>query len=186
MKVYVLVVGADLRVDPDYGKTRVGPETARVCRKAAEVASSDRDVMLLPAAGYAQEYHVIMSQVMAEYLIHECFVSTRQVRSLEAKEFNTCGEVMAFAEHMVCNHSFGLLYEECVDVTVVARWWHLPRVRMLLTQAFWDRIVAYNFPTEIIGRIHVHAVPVWLSFDLVGMLREIFALGYYWWQTRRA
>ncbi len=151
----VLVIAADLRRDRADVPVSVGPETAEVCDRAI-VAAQKIDGVVCASAGYSSFFRCLMAQgPMRNYFIAQGVPPTHRL-FLKAANFDTNGEVVAFAEHI---HFSQGLYDRLV---LVARWWHLPRVYFfLLVQRLRYRLP--RLPLECIW------VP---SRDWRGMIRE--------------
>jgi len=129
-----------------HGKVHVGPETARACKRAAELAKEIPDATVCAVAAYSTEYGVHMgAEPMQEALKLFGIEPERIWAPRNRREFTTAGE----AQMLLCCI---LQQPGPVTVFVACRWWHLPRAARLLEQAL---------PDESRGRTKIVAAPVW-------------------------
>lgn len=143
----------------------VGSETARVLRKAARRAERFPDAIVCVTAGWSDEFRVTMGRgPMCDYL-KKLGVPGSRILLKDATVFNTNGEMESFAQI--------LLRIGCTDADLVCRWWHLPRAWILLRARLGQT-----------GReqVRIKLVPVWVSFDPLGMVQEPLA----WFKNRTA
>ncbi len=159
MDTWVLVVAADLKRDK--GTVAVGPETARVLRKAAKEAKAIPGARLCMTAGRSPRYNVSMgSGPMRTYLQETCGIESGIVTpSGTDAPFTTNGEMMVFADMLFKRP------ERRPHIRLVVRWWHAPRARALLKARLRENAVRVE---------SISVVPVW-SLDLLGIVREPLA-----------
>lgn len=153
----VFAVAADLIQDPPpNGPVKVGPETARVCDRAIEVAREQAAPIIL-TAGFSPHFRCFMGDgPMHDYLLKKKF-SAERIYIFGASEFTTQGEAEACASFLAIHA------DEYDTVYIVCRWWHMPRALLLLRR----------YLRELKLRQTVVSVPV-PSRDLRGILREVF------------
>ncbi len=97
---------------------------------------------------------------MREYLI-KLRVPRARIAAPIATIFSTDGEMQKLVELLL-----DLEVEDDCIVDLVCRWWHLPRAYLNLRA---------RLGPSLIGTVHINAVPVWMSFDPLGMVKEPFA-----------
>lgn len=145
----------------------VGPETARVLRKAARRAQKVPDATVCATAGWSEKYQVTMGQgPMRDYLI-KLQVPRKRIETPIATAFNTDGEMQKLVELLL-----DLEVEDDCIVDLVCRWWHLPRAYLNLRA---------RLGPSLTDTVRINAIPVWMSFDLLGMAIEPGA----WIKNRR-
>lgn len=165
---YILVIGADLRRLPlqdrscPEAKVHAGPETERVCKKAAELASIRPRALVYATAGHSPRYKVLMGRGPMKQALSNYGVALERIETPDAATFDTDGEVLAFAGALPFLKEPDLMF----TTYLVCRWWHLPRAWLLLRARLE---VAERARTTIVP------VPVWTFADPVGMLREPLA-----------
>ncbi len=157
MAEWLLVVSADLRRQ---GSTVVvGPETARVCRKAAALLEAHPNAALCVPAGYSSRFGVSMgSGPVKQYLTSTCGVDSAKVAAptFENAPFTTNGEMITFVDFLYKHN------DRAPRITVVVRSWHAPRALALLKARLRGSIVRPE---------RIDVVPV-QSKDHLGMLLE--------------
>ncbi len=111
---------------------------------------------IVVAAGRSPKFNVVLSHKMAHYLGR---LGVKNVTSLEASSFNTEGEVKRLKDFLR-----PLVRKNEIQLIVVVRFWHLPRVYGLVLYHFGDT-----------KNIKLKFVPVWIWSDWKGMLKEPIA-----------
>ena len=166
-----MVVAADLAYDRN-GNVVVGKETARVCRKAAEIARIHPDALVCATAGYSPKYKVDMGSGPMRRELQALGISPDRIRTPVAREFNTNGEMEIFVETM----EIETLWIDNYDVFLVARWPHMFRSWLLLRATLGENL-------WVLSRVQCVFVPSWWLF---GFFYEPLALAKNWKNIRRA
>jgi hypothetical protein len=157
----IFVAAADLNHNNSTGQTVIGPETARVCNKAARVYHDHitEEPLVVVTAGFSPKHHVIMGEDIMVPHLKGCAVQDMLFH--QAEKFNTDGEIRALVDHVIRIKNTERIFRK---LYVVARWWHIPRIAFLL----WYRLDETDHPIEM------RYVPVG-SRDWRGFLREFIA-----------
>jgi uncharacterized SAM-binding protein YcdF (DUF218 family) len=106
----------------------VDRESAAVCKRAAELAEEFPDARICITAGMSPKFGVLMNVVMAECLKRHHVHTDRIVLNRIAREFNTRGEMEAFApswKHLDAE-------ADTQEIHVVDRNFHMRRSCLLL------------------------------------------------------
>ena len=157
-----MVVAADLVSDPAcrdmFGlpAVRAGPETARVCDTAIELALEFPDATVIATAGYSHAYKVALGNGPMRQYLRRHGIRHARICTPEAQAFDTNGEMEELAKHL---HEGDVAH-------LVCRWWHLPRAWLLLRA---------RLGKERRKEIKIRPVPVWTFHDPLGMAREPLA-----------
>lgn len=127
MALWILVMAADLVHDTD--QVIVGPETARVCDRAADEWHQTPGAYVCATAGRSGRFGVYMGNgPMRTYLYKSgCVPSSCLITPIDPQTpFTTDGEVQTFVNvvHLYDDHH--------PRIRVVVREWHAPRTRKLL------------------------------------------------------
>ncbi len=125
-------MSADAEFD-EGGNPRLGPETRGVCKAAIEHAKHYSGSFLVATAGFDPERRIVTSDMIRDYLVRSG-VPDACIKTRVAEEWNTVGELTELVE---------LLYERvvrqdnAVNLDIVVRHWHRPRVRLFLFLLLW-------------------------------------------------
>lgn len=162
----IFVVAADLMkiASAESDNVRVGPETARVCEKAVEVARDRPDAIVHANAGLSPKFQVIMGLGPMRRFLIESGLPPERLETPVAGVFNTDGEAARLVADLF---SLDGAQDDTFTIHLVCRWWHLPRARLLLRARIGRE--------RLHDQVWIRLVPVWTFADPIGMLREPLA-----------
>lgn len=125
----ILVVGAGLMwVNGPGSQVIVDRESAAVCKRAAELAEEFPDARIYITAGRSPKFDVLMNAVMGLSLELRGVSADRIILKYIAREFNTKGEMEAFAPSWKRIDA----EEDTQEIRVVNRDFHMRRSCLLL------------------------------------------------------
>ncbi|HZS43120.1 MAG TPA: ElyC/SanA/YdcF family protein [Candidatus Paceibacterota bacterium] len=110
----------------------MGLETQTACNLAISLQNrfGDTAVILASAGNAGKKWdNRLMSLVIKDYLKSK--IPHRPVIALAADAFNTDGEIRALRDYL-CTH------REFREIVVAVKWWHAPRVWLLMKYRFWE------------------------------------------------
>lgn len=154
-----------------------GPSTARICNAAIKEWRKDQAATICLAAGVRPSDGVSGRLVMRKYIWKQRY--TRYIRLedavAKAPSFTTDGEVRAFVAHVIrARHA--RVRPEHDEVTVIARWWHIPRVKATLRKRLKHHalqnavsIKSVSVPGGTLYDI-IREIPAWVKNFLLGNL----------------